>query len=128
MADTAFFCTLSHEGLLAVRGPDASKFLQGQLTCNLNYLNDTTSSLGARCTPKGRMLSSFRIVSVADGYLMAMASELVQSQQIDLQKYAVFSKSKLGDESQAWVRFGLKGGDNVLAALGLALPPEADSV
>ncbi|MGE8361374.1 YgfZ/GcvT domain-containing protein [Pseudomonas sp.] len=128
MADTAFFCTLSHEGLLAVRGPDASKFLQGQLTCNLNYLNDTTSSLGARCTPKGRMLSSFRIVSVADGYLMAMASELVQSQQIDLQKYAVFSKSKLGDESQAWVRFGLKGGDNVLAALGLVLPPEADSV
>ncbi|HBX55047.1 MAG TPA: folate-binding protein YgfZ, partial [Pseudomonas sp.] len=36
MADTAFFCTLSHEGVLAVRGPDASKFLQGQLTCNLN--------------------------------------------------------------------------------------------
>ncbi|MGE8496382.1 MAG: YgfZ/GcvT domain-containing protein [Pseudomonas sp.] len=128
MADSAFFCTLSHEGVLAVRGPDASKFLQGQLTCNLNYLNATTSSLGARCTPKGRMLSSFRIVNVADGYLLAMASELVQSQQIDLQKYAVFSKSKLGDESQAWVRFGLKGGDAVLASLGLNLPQDADSV
>ncbi|MCF5457223.1 folate-binding protein, partial [Pseudomonas syringae] len=34
MAHTAFFCTLSHEGVLAVRGVDASKFLQGQLTCN----------------------------------------------------------------------------------------------
>jgi len=128
MADTAFFCTLSHEGLLAVRGPDAGKFLQGQLTCNLNYLNETRSSLGARCTPKGRMLSSFRIVSVADGYLLAMASELVQSQLADLQKYAVFSKSRLGDESEAWVRFGLNGGDSILADLGLELPAEADSV
>ncbi len=50
MADSAFFCTLSHEGVLAVRGADAGKFLQGQLTCNLNYLSDTQSSLGARCT------------------------------------------------------------------------------
>ena len=60
--DSAFFCALTHEGLLAVRGPDASKLLQGQLTCNLNYLNEHNASLGARCTPKGRMLSSFRIL------------------------------------------------------------------
>ena len=71
--DSAFFCRLSHEGLLAVRGPDASKFLQGQLTCNINYLNEHTSSLGARCTPKGRMISSFRIVQDGDGYLLALA-------------------------------------------------------
>ena len=50
MADSAFFCPLSHEGVLAVRGSDAAKFLQGQLTCNLNYLSDTQASLGARCT------------------------------------------------------------------------------
>jgi len=37
MADSAFFCPLSHEGILAVRGSDAGKFLQGQLTCNINY-------------------------------------------------------------------------------------------
>ena len=74
MADSAFFCTLSHEGVLAVRGVDAGKFLQGQLTCNLNYLSDTRASLGARCTQKGRMQSSFRIVLEGDGVLMAMAS------------------------------------------------------
>ena len=36
MANPGFFCKLTHECLLAVRGVDASKFLQGQLTCNLN--------------------------------------------------------------------------------------------
>ncbi|MFP6848705.1 MAG: folate-binding protein YgfZ [Pseudomonas sp.] len=128
MADTAFYCPLSHEGILAVRGPDASKFLQGQVTCNLNYLSDDHCSLGARCTPKGRMLSSFRIVSVNDGYLLAMASELLETQLTDLKKYAVFSKSKLSDESSDWLRIGLSAGDEVLHSLGLDLPVTADSV
>ena len=128
MADSAFFCTLSHEGVLAVRGADASKFLQGQLTCNLNYLSDTQASLGARCTQKGRMQSSFRILLEGDGVLMAMASELLEPQLADLKKYAVFSKSKLTDESAGWVRFGLERGDAALASLSLELPAETDSV
>src|SRR3989344_4779805 len=128
MADTAFYCILSHEGILAVRGPDANKFLQGQVTCNLNYLSDSYSSLGARCTPKGRMQSSFRILSVSDGYLLAMASDLLDAQLTDLKKYAVFSKSKLTDESQDWLRIGLNGADDILHSLGLELAATADSV
>ncbi|WP_095078457.1 folate-binding protein YgfZ [Pseudomonas sp. Irchel s3h17] len=128
MADSTFFCTLPHEGVLAVRGSDASKFLQGQLTCNLNYLSDTRASLGARCTQKGRMQSSFRILLEGDGVVMAMASELLEPQLADLKKYAVFSKSRLTDESAAWVRFGLADADAALAALGLDVPAETDSV
>jgi folate-binding protein YgfZ len=101
--DAAFFCVLSHEGL-------------------------HSASLGARCTPKGRMLSSFRILQQGDGYLLAMASELLAEQLAELQKYAVFSKSKLTDESALWVRFGLQGGDAVLASLGLELAAASDSV
>lgn len=128
MADSAFFCILSHEGILAVRGSDASKFLQGQLTCNLNYLSDTQASLGARCTQKGRMQSSFRILLEGDGCLLAMARELLEPQLADLKKYAVFSKSKLTDESAAWVRFGLGHADAALTSLGLELPEAVDSV
>ncbi|WP_054085769.1 MULTISPECIES: CAF17-like 4Fe-4S cluster assembly/insertion protein YgfZ [Pseudomonas syringae group] len=128
MAHTAFFCTLSHEGVLAVRGVDAGKFLQGQLTCNLNYLSESQFSLGARCTQKGRMQSSFRLVFEGDGCLLAMASELIEPQLLDLRKYAVFSKSKLTDESAAWVRFGLQEGDDALGSLGLDLPPETGAV
>ncbi|MDB6445766.1 MULTISPECIES: folate-binding protein YgfZ [unclassified Pseudomonas] len=128
MADSAFFCTLSHEGVLAVRGVDASKFLQGQLTCNLNYLSDERASLGARCTQKGRMQSSFRIVLQGDGVLMAMATELLEPQLADLKKYAVFSKARLTDESAAWVRFGLENADTALSGLGLELPADVDCV
>lgn len=128
MADSAFFCPLTHEGVLAVRGSDAAKFLQGQLTCNLNYLSDTQASLGARCTQKGRMQSSFRILLQGDGVLLAMATELLEPQLADLKKYAVFSKSKLTDESAGWARFGLSNADQTLAALGLELPADTDSV
>jgi folate-binding protein YgfZ len=128
MADSAFFCPLSHEGVLAVRGVDASKFLQGQLTCNMDYLSDAKATLGARCTQKGRMQSSFRILLEGDGVLLAMASELVDAQLLDLKKYAVFSKSKLTDESASWMRFGLNDGDGALVSLGLDLPQETDAV
>lgn len=128
MASSAFFTTLAHEGVLAVRGPDAAKFLQGQLTCNLNYVGEHSASLGARCTQKGRMQSSFRIVQQGDGYLLAMAHELIAAQLADLQKYAVFSKSKLTDESAQWVRFGVSNGDDALALLGLALPDQETAI
>ncbi|MDN5534780.1 folate-binding protein YgfZ, partial [Pseudomonas sp.] len=127
MADSAFFCPLSHEGILAVRGSDAGKFLQGQLTCNINYLSQEHASLGARCMVKGRMQSSFRIVPEGNGYLLAMASELLDAQLADLKKYAVFSKATLTDESTAWARFGLQDGDTALQALGLVVPAAAGS-
>lgn len=128
MSATAFFTPLDHEGVLAVTGADAAKLLQGQLTCNLNYLNANASSLGARCTPKGRMISSFRIVPHGEGFLLAMARELVEAQLADLKKYAAFFKAQLSDDSAAWVRFGLAGGDGALLALGLDLPHDDGSL
>ncbi len=125
MADSAFYSPLSHEGILAVRGSDAGKFLQGQLTCNINYLSLEHASLGARCMVKGRMQSSFRILPEGNGYLLAMASELLEAQLADLKKYAVFSKATLTDESAAWARFGLQHGEAALQALGLPVPDEA---
>ncbi|WP_368763763.1 CAF17-like 4Fe-4S cluster assembly/insertion protein YgfZ, partial [Pseudomonas aeruginosa] len=128
MADPAFHTPLVHEGILAVRGPDAAKFLQGQLTCNLAYLNDETSSLGGRCNIKGRLLSSFRILPEGDGLLLAMAGELLEAQLADLKKYAVFSKASLADESAAWLRIGLRDASEALRALGIDTPAESGRI
>ena len=127
MNDCASFTPLSHEGVLAIRGADAKTFLQGQITCHLGYVNDNRSSLGARCTPKGRMLSSFRVLLENDGYLLAMDYDILVAQLAELQKFAVFSKSKLSDDSALWSRFGLYQGDAALTALGIELPTEVNS-
>jgi folate-binding protein YgfZ len=128
MTYPAFFCELSHEGILRVQGPDAGKFLQGQLTCNLDYLGADATSLGARCTPKGRMLSSFRILPLDGAFLLAMARELLADQLAELKKYAVFSKVELSDDSDSWARFGLVGGADALSAAGLPVPGEANQL
>ncbi|WP_145008005.1 CAF17-like 4Fe-4S cluster assembly/insertion protein YgfZ [Pseudomonas oryzihabitans] len=128
MADSPYFCRLTHEGVLAIRGVDATKFLQGQVTCNLNYLADDQAGLGGRCTPKGRLVSSFRIVKLADGYLLAMAKELVEPLLTDLKKYAVFSKSVLADESAHWQRLGLSAAGFAAAYPGIVLGEQTNGV
>ncbi len=128
MSQTTGFTQITQEGLLAVRGKDAKTFLQGQITCNLNYVSNDRSSLGARCTPKGRMQSTFRILPESDGYLLAMHHSLVERQLNDLKKFAIFSKSTLIDESGLWTRFGLINAEAALIELGVSLAKETNSV
>ncbi len=60
-ADTAYLMPLN-QGLLEIKGPDAAKFLQGQVTCDVRELANQKTLLGAQCNIKGRMLLCFRAV------------------------------------------------------------------
>jgi folate-binding Fe-S cluster repair protein YgfZ len=90
---------LRHLGHLCISGPDAKKFLQGQLTCNLDEITPTNSTLGAHCNPQGRVISLFRLFIFLDNYYLQMPREMIPIAQKALQKYAVFFKVKLSDAS-----------------------------
>ena len=121
LPDTAL-ALLDHERLLDVSGVDATRFLQGQLTCDVAALATGSSTLGARCNPKGRMQSSFRLLKLSDEqYLLAMDAELLEPQQADLAKYAAFFKVKLTDCTDQWVRLGLWGQQTAAALAGAGL-------
>jgi folate-binding protein YgfZ len=49
--------------VIHVHGEDASKFLQGQLTNDINKYNDTQSQLSAHLNNKGRIIANFIILS-----------------------------------------------------------------
>ncbi len=86
--------------LIAVEGPDAVKFLQGQVTCDVLELSTQVALRGAQCTPKGRMLFSFRAVQPApERILLRVHASLVETALQSLGKYIVFSKAKLIDLS-----------------------------
>ena len=53
--------SITHLGLIKVDGPDAKKFLQGQLTCHLEELTLDSFRLGAHCNVQGRALATFYI-------------------------------------------------------------------
>lgn len=85
-------------GVLRVSGLDSKKFLQGQITCDMNKLSQDNGLYGAICSIKGRIISSFYIVQRNDDVLMIMAKDLVEKTLLHLKKYAVFFKTTLTDE------------------------------
>lgn len=70
---------LSHLGLIAVSGPDAQSFLQGQLTNDIRELSPTHSQLSSHCSPKGRMIASFRLLLRDGTILLQLPRERVAS-------------------------------------------------
>ena len=104
-----FFVDLNHLDLLAVTGEDSGKFLQGQLTCDINTASAGRSIRGAVCNNKGRVISSFRLLRLESDYYLEMAPGLLESSKQRLDKYIVFYKAKTSDARPRFHRLGLAG-------------------
>lgn len=86
---------------LAVTGADALTFLQGQVTTDMREVTASESRLGCLLTLKGRIQASFRVVAVADGFLLVLPADQLAPAQARLAKYAVFSKVTLSERPLA---------------------------
>lgn len=88
-------------GLLAIDGPDAATFLQGQATCDTRLLSPARGALGALCNLQGRMIVSFYVLPVDGGLRLVLPADRVATVLAHLKKYAVFSKVALADGGSA---------------------------
>lgn len=101
---------LLHQGLISVKGPDAARFLQGQITCDVLQLAVGESVPGARCNAKGRMLASFVLLHAEDQhFLLQLHRSLITPLINELTKYAVFFKVELTDISDCYCLLGVAG-------------------
>lgn len=89
-------------GLLNISGEQAKKFLQGQLTCNLDEVTENNPCRGAHCNPQGRIISFFLLFLHDNQYYLQMPRELIPIALKALQKYAVFFKVKMADVSDTF--------------------------
>lgn len=105
--------TLLNSGLLCVSGPDAKKFLQGQITYNLEKLTPQLSTLAAHCNPTGKIQSLFRIaVDTTANYFLILPEVMLTYAIEDFKKYALFSKVSLAIQSQI-KGFGITGNEAI---------------
>lgn len=104
--NTQTFSLLADFGLLEVNGPDAERFLQGQLTCDVARLPLGHWTLGACCTAKGRMIANFVIARCDTGFWLRLPSERVPALMAHLAKYAVFFKAKMLDQRTQYAVLG----------------------
>ena len=100
---------VTHFDLMQFHGSDAKTFLQGQLTCDLNLVTSDQAQFGGYCTPKGRLLANFMLMSTPQGYLMQLPADVSASVADRLRRFVLRSDVKIERES------GLR-------ALGLAGP------
>ncbi|MCO7225477.1 folate-binding protein YgfZ [Pleionea sp. CnH1-48] len=110
-ADLSLF-DLSNYGLLAVEGEESAKFLQGQLTINIDKVTSEQGSIGAFCNPQGRMRSLFVVLPSLNNegdYWLLLPKEILPHTLTELKKYAPFFKTQLSDQSDQWGIFGLAG-------------------
>jgi len=118
--------------LIEVTGNDAKKFLQGQLSCNLETIT-TDSSLGAYCNIKGRISALFRICQVQAlepsqiTYLLRLPSSMATATVTELKKYGAFSKVSIRALTDDLVVLGLVGA-KVINAVQIELKCVADHV
>jgi len=101
------YTPLNHLGLLQIAGVDAEKFLQGQLTCDVNEVTESSSALGAHCNPQGKIISLFRIFSWQNAFYLQLSREMVEPTKQALAKYAVFFKVSLTNISEDFFQYGV---------------------
>lgn len=104
-------CDLSHLGLLSLSGDDATTFLQGQVTNDVNQLNGTHAHYSAYCSPKGRMLALFLAFSHDEKLYLQFSQSILASIMKRLKMYVMRSKVEISDASDEMISFGLNGPD-----------------
>src|SRR5262249_43454324 len=101
-----FVAVLDHLGTLRFSGDDAEAFLQGQLSCDVTEVKPRSSTYGAYCNAKGRMLANFLLWRDDEGFAMALSRGLVASVQKQISKFVLRSRVKVADASGAVVLVG----------------------
>ncbi len=121
---------LSHLGVIAVSGEDAGDFLQSQFANDVSQVTDTRAQLNAYCSPKGRILSTFRIFRDHGVYYLVMPCSVVASTLKRLSLFVLRSKVEIKDLSDDLVGIGVAGAEaeaHLQQTLG-SFPAEDDDV
>lgn len=84
--------SLSDWQLVKVSGIDNRTFLQGQVTADINHLNEDTALFAAHCDAKGRMWSNLILFQRGADIFYIVRKTVAEKQIAALKKFAVFSK------------------------------------
>lgn len=99
MPKTTFFNLENHDSVIKVSGEDAATFLQGQVTCDINTLDNTNSLIGAFCNPKGRVISLFYIAKRLDAFYLVVPSDICETLVKRLKMFVFRSNVQVQDTS-----------------------------
>ena len=108
-------------GVLAFRGVDAARFLQGQLSADTEKLAVGTSALAGFHNPQGRVIALLAVTrTTPEEFFAVLPLELAASVAQRLSRFVLRAKARVTDESAAWRVLGSSSGTTPSA--GIAMP------
>lgn len=92
--------------VLKLSGADAVSFLQGQVTCDVTQLAEKKQLPGCHCNAKGKAWSTFIAIAHGDDILLVMTKQSGEISLSELNKYGVFAKVDITDDTNNWHVYG----------------------
>lgn len=87
-----YLIELSEFGAISLSGEEQSKYLQGQVTCDVNSSTESSLLVGAHCDAKGKVFSVFRLINRSSAHLLLQPTASIESSLKALKKFGVFAK------------------------------------
>lgn len=100
-----FMVQLSDTMIISLEGEQADSYLQGQITVNVNKLDENTARHFAHCDNKGKTWSTGYVTRHLTKLLMVTNEDAGSHSLAQLNKYGVFSKVDIIDDTQLYRAF-----------------------
>ncbi|MEP0356187.1 tRNA-modifying protein YgfZ [Paraglaciecola sp.] len=107
--NTSYICELNNKGIIQLQGEERVKYLQGQVTADIEVLTKAKSLLSCHCDFKGKVWNVSYILSWEDSILLVTHKTALTRSLGELNKYGVFAKVDINDDSDNWQVLGGKG-------------------
>jgi len=107
-------------GVLAFRGVDAARFLQGQISADTEKLVVGSSTFAGFHNPQGRVIALLAVTrTTAEEFFAVLPLELAASVAQRLSRFVLRARARVSDESAAWRVLGASSGT---PSAGIAMP------
>lgn len=92
-----YLIELSDFGAISLSGEEQTKYLQGQVTCDVNNSTAANLLVGAHCDAKGKVFSVFRLINRSSAHLLLQPKASIESSLKELKKFGVFAKVAINE-------------------------------
>ncbi|MCW8833729.1 MAG: tRNA-modifying protein YgfZ [Colwellia sp.] len=94
-----YLVSLTHYSAISLVGEEQSSYLQGQVTCDVNSLDEHHLLVGAHCNAKGKVFSAFRLINRNNAHLLIQPNSSITASMAELKKFGVFAKVDISQTS-----------------------------
>lgn len=91
----SFCLTIDYFSAISLSGEEQTKYLQGQVTCDVNTSENDSLLVGAHCDAKGKVLSVFRLINRENKHFLIQPETTISESLAALKKFGVFAKVEI---------------------------------